>query len=82
VIALAQWLGRIDPGVHRRVKGLRLVTAYGIAAMLGALHDISHGLPDAGSLSVLAGNFALWASVSEGQATRGRSAASSVASAM
>jgi hypothetical protein len=82
VIALAQWLDRIDPGVHRRVKGLRLVTAYGIAAMLGALHDISHGLPDAGSLSVLAGNFALWASVSEGQATRGRSAASSVASAM
>jgi hypothetical protein len=42
--------------------------------MLGALHDISYGLPDAGSLSALAGNFALWASVSEGQATRGRSA--------
>ena len=31
---LGGWLDRIDPGVHRRVKGLRLVTAYGIAAML------------------------------------------------
>jgi hypothetical protein len=56
------------------VKGLRLVTAYGIAAMLGALHDIAHGLPDAASLSSLAGGFALWASVSEGQATRAKSA--------
>lgn len=36
------WLDRIDPGVHRRVKGLRLVTAYGIAAMLGALLYSSH----------------------------------------
>jgi hypothetical protein len=60
----------MDPGVHRRVKGLRLITAYGIAAMLGALHDITQGLPDAASLSSLAGGFALWASVSEGQATR------------
>jgi hypothetical protein len=71
---LTSWLDGIDPGVHRRVKGLRLVTAYGIAAMLGALHGISHSLPDAGSLSALAGNFALWASVSEGQTTRGKSA--------
>jgi hypothetical protein len=64
----------VDPGVHRRVKGLRLITAYGIAAMLGALHDVAHGLPDAASLSSLAGGFALWASVSEGQATRFASA--------
>src|ERR1700761_7918956 len=69
-----QWLDRIDPGVHRRIKGLRLVTAYGIAAMLGALHDITYGVPDAGTLSALAGNFALWASVSEAQSTRGKSA--------
>jgi hypothetical protein len=30
-----RWLDRIDPGGHRRIKGLRLVTAYGIAARLG-----------------------------------------------
>jgi len=71
---ISQWFDRVDPGAHRRVKGLRLVTAYGIAAMLGALHDISKGLPDAPSLSALAGGFALWASVSEGQATRSKSA--------
>jgi hypothetical protein len=27
--ALARWLDRVGPGVHRRVKGLRLITAYG-----------------------------------------------------
>jgi hypothetical protein len=69
-----RWLDRIDPGAHRRVKGLRLITAYGIAALLGALHDLTQGLPDAASLSVLAGGFALWGSVSEGQATRSKSA--------
>jgi hypothetical protein len=42
--------------------------------MLGALHDVSKDLPDAASLSSLAGGFALWGSVSEGQATRGKSA--------
>jgi len=35
---ITRWLDRIDPEVRRRVKGLRLVTAYGIAAVLGALH--------------------------------------------
>jgi Fusaric acid resistance protein-like len=68
--AISEWLERIDPGTHRRVKGLRLVTAYGIAAMLGALPAISHGLHAAGSLSFLAGGFALWASVSEGRIIR------------
>jgi hypothetical protein len=67
------WLERIDPRGHRRIKGLRLVTAYGIAAMLGAMADIERGLPDAASLAALAGGFALWASVSEGRATRARS---------
>jgi hypothetical protein len=65
-----QWLDRIDPGVHRRIKGLRLVTAYGIAAMLGAMPEISRAVPHASSLSSIAAGFALWASVSEGQATR------------
>lgn len=71
--ALARWLDRIDPGTHRRIKGLRLVTAYGIAAMLGTLQQISEGLPDHASLSSIAGGFALWASVSEGQSTRAQS---------
>ena len=60
------WLERIDPNAHRRIKGLRLITAYGIAAMLGTMADITHGVPDSPSLSTLAGGFALWASVSEG----------------
>jgi hypothetical protein len=64
------WLERIDPGTHRRIKGLRLVTAYGIAAMLGILPAISHGLVHGSLLSTVAAGFALWASVSEGRATR------------
>jgi Fusaric acid resistance protein-like len=67
---LERWIDRIDPGTHRRIKGLRLVTAYGIAAALGTLKDISAGIPSSLSLATLAGSFALWASVSEGQATR------------
>jgi hypothetical protein len=68
------WLERIDPGVNLRVKGLRLVTAYGIAAMLGTLGDIRHGLPSGASLSALAGGFALWGSIYEAQPTRAKSA--------
>jgi hypothetical protein len=56
--------------MHRRIKGLRLVTAFGIASMLGTMGDITHGLPGGASLNVLAGGFGLWASVSEGRATR------------
>jgi hypothetical protein len=67
------WFERIDPGVHRRAKGLRLVTAYGIAAMLGALVVSSYQISGGSSLSYLAAGFGLWASVSEGQATRWRS---------
>ena len=67
---LGGWLDRIDPGVHRRVKGLRLVTAYGIAAMLGALLYSSYYISGGSFLSYLAAGFGLWASVSEGQATR------------
>jgi Fusaric acid resistance protein-like len=64
------WLERVDPGAHRRVKGLRLVTAYGIAAMLGMLPAISHGLAHGSLLGTVAAGFALWASVSEGRSTR------------
>lgn len=71
--ALGAWLDRIDPGLHRRIKGLRLVTAYGIAALAGAFVDVWHPLPGGASLAALAGGFALWASVSEGRATRGAS---------
>jgi hypothetical protein len=72
VATVEAWLERIDPGTHRRIKGLRLVTAYGIAAMLGTLPAITHGLPS-NSLSTLAGGFALWASVSEAKTTRAAS---------
>jgi hypothetical protein len=68
---IGAWLDRIDPGVHRRVKGLRLATAFGLAAMLATMPGIAErGM----QLGVLAAGFALWASVSEGQTTRYRSA--------
>jgi hypothetical protein len=35
------WLERVDPGTHPRIKGLRLVTAYGIAWMMGTLEGRS-----------------------------------------
>jgi hypothetical protein len=69
----ARWLARVDPGAHRRIKGLRLVTAYGIAAALGTLQDIAGHVPSSMSLGTLAGGFALWASVSEGKTTRAES---------
>lgn len=68
-----EWFEHIDPGAHRRIKGLRLVTAYGIAAMLGTLLGGSHGLLSGALLGPLAGGFALWASVFEGQSTRASS---------
>jgi hypothetical protein len=73
VAAVDRWLDRVDPGTHRRIKGLRLVTAYGIAAALGTLQDIAHSVPSSISLGFLAGSFALWASVSEGKSTRAES---------
>ena len=73
VAAAGRWLNRADPGTHRRIKGLRLVTAYGIAAALGTLQDIAHSVPSGISLGYLAGSFALWASVSEGKTTRAES---------
>lgn len=64
------WLERVDPGTHRRIKGLRLVTAFGLAAMAGRMPDVVDNLDAGPALSVLAGGFALWASVSEARSTR------------
>lgn len=65
------WVERMDPEAHRRVKGLRLVTAYGIAALLGSA--VSQQNAQAAALSLLAGNMALWASVLEARSTRAES---------
>ncbi|MEX3970499.1 FUSC family protein [Paraburkholderia caribensis] len=70
IAAFGGWLARVDPGTHRRIKGLRLVTAYGLASALGTLQDVTHGLPRGTSVGLLAANFALWASVSEARTTR------------
>ncbi len=67
---IAGWLEQIDPGVHRRIKGLRLVTAYGIAAMFGIVLERSYQFSGRSYLGYLAAGFALWASVSEGQTSR------------
>jgi hypothetical protein len=69
----ARRLERFDPGAHGRIKGLRLVTSYGIAAMLGTMSDITRGIPSHASLATLAGGFALWACVSEVRGTRAES---------
>jgi hypothetical protein len=69
-MTVSAWLDSIDPGTHRRVKGLRLITAYGIAWMMGSLEGLNLQLPGHASLSASAAGFALWASVSEGQTTR------------
>ena len=69
---IGAWFDRIDPGTHRRVKGLRLVTAYGLAAMLATVPNIAAGYGPL--LSPLAAGFALWASVSEARGTRYESA--------
>jgi hypothetical protein len=67
------WLDHVDPGAHRRVKGLRLVTAYGLATAIGSLHDVTHNASSHVSVGTLAATFALWASVSEARSTRAES---------
>jgi hypothetical protein len=69
---IGAWFERVDPGAHRRVKGLRLVTAYGLAAMLATVPDIAKGYGPL--LGPLAAGIALWASVSEARKTRNESA--------
>ncbi|WP_244816560.1 FUSC family protein [Caballeronia sp. Lep1P3] len=71
--SILAWLDRADPGAHRRIKGLRLVTAYGLAAALGALQDVTRDVPAGVSVGSLAAAFALWASVSEARAPRAES---------
>ncbi|MBN9561270.1 MAG: FUSC family protein [Alphaproteobacteria bacterium] len=70
VTSIAEWLNRIDPGTHRRIKGLRLVTAFGLAWLAGTQQGQALALPGGASLGALAAGFALWASVSEAQTTR------------
>jgi hypothetical protein len=72
LISIDGWFNQIDPGTHRRIKGLRLVTAFGLAVLLATVPQIAHG--HATSLGPLAAGFALWASVSEGRTTRYESA--------
>lgn len=71
--AFANWLDRVDPGTHRRIKGLRLVTAYGIAALLGVALATFGYLAGEFALVTLASGFALWGSVSEARGTRAKS---------
>jgi hypothetical protein len=59
------WLARVDPGAHRRVKGLRLVTTYGLALALGGPRDVTAVVPGHASLATVAAAIALWACVSE-----------------
>jgi hypothetical protein len=72
LISIDGWFNQIDPGTHRRIKGLRLVIAFGLAALLATVPQIARG--HATSLGPLASGFALWASVSEGRTTRYESA--------
>jgi hypothetical protein len=51
---IADWLERADPGTHRRIKGPHLVTAYGIAALLGHLPEFSGRLSNSAWLSLIA----------------------------
>lgn len=74
IAAFIAWLDRLDPGVHRRIKGLRLISAYVAAALAGVYFRQSWpGLHGAEWLAVIAGNFALLASVLEGRSTRAAS---------
>ncbi|HTJ93817.1 MAG TPA: FUSC family protein [Pararobbsia sp.] len=68
--AIPKWLDTIDPGAHRRTKGLRLVTTYGLALSFGTLRDVTSGIPPDVALGTLAAGFALWAGVFEARTTR------------
>ncbi|MEF0942264.1 hypothetical protein [Rhizobium sp. BR 362] len=68
--SIACWLEKVDPGCHRRIKGIRLVTAFGIAALAGAHYASTYSVPKGNALGVLAAGFALWSSVLEARPTR------------
>jgi Fusaric acid resistance protein-like len=71
--AVLAWIDRLDPGTHRRIKGLRLVTAFGLAWTASTVPGIALRSPAGAYLGVMAAGFALWASVSEARATRAES---------
>ncbi len=50
---MTSWLEQIDPGGHRSIKGLRLVAAYGLAAVLGIVLHRSFEFWAASSLPTL-----------------------------
>jgi hypothetical protein len=68
--SIAFWLEKVDPGSHRRIKGIRLVTAFGLATLAAAHYASSYSIQKGDILSALAGGFALWGSVSEARSTR------------
>lgn len=70
VRALAVWIGEVDPGAERCVKGLRLAVVYAIAVTLGSLWDVASPTSSGIRMAQLAGGFALWASVSEVRSER------------
>jgi uncharacterized membrane protein YagU involved in acid resistance len=61
---IGKWLDEVDPRMDRRLKGLRLVAAYAVAAALGGLWDALMPLASVKTAGLAAG-FALWGSVSE-----------------
>src|SRR5919109_1896202 len=71
--AVLAWLDPLDPGAPRRIKGLRLVTAFSIAWMASTMPGIALRSPAGADLGPMAAGFALWASVSEARATRAES---------
>ncbi|MEF0943066.1 FUSC family protein [Rhizobium sp. BR 362] len=68
--SIARRLEKVDPGSHRRIKGIRLVTAFGLAALAGAHYASAYSVPKGNALGVLAAGFALWGSVSEARSAR------------
>jgi hypothetical protein len=64
-LTLLAGLRQLDPDGRGRIKGLRLVAAYGMAAVLGGLHALGNLQLPPVELGFLAGAYALWASVSE-----------------
>jgi hypothetical protein len=71
--AVLAWLDRLDPGTHRRIKGLRLVTAFSLAWMASTMPGIALRSSAGADLGAMVAGFALWASVSEARATRAES---------
>lgn len=65
------WLRALDPGGQGRIKGLRLVAAYALAALGGSIVGSHSSLDGVHLLGPPAGGFALWASVSEANSRRG-----------